>query len=157
MVDPPAVLTDQAKALNDKFYLILNEMVKIYPSAKLQPNNPSPYDHTQTNEALYGVYMKQMLKLQNDYFLFKNNVVNASEKILKQVAASDKQVNMLENQNKVLKKQYENLKTSSYSAEGLFDDAQITRNELLVSNLILFGVMCGGGFLYYKSIAHSLA
>jgi len=157
MVDPPAVLTDQAKALNDKFYLILNEMVKIYPSAQLQPKNPSAYDYRKTNEALYGVYMKQMLQLQNDYFLFKNNVVSASEKILKQVAASDKQINVLENQSKVLKKQYENLKSSSHSAEGLFDDAQITRNELLFSNFFLFGVMCGGGYLYYKSIARSLA
>jgi hypothetical protein len=152
-ITPSAVLTDQAKALNDKFYLLLNEMVKNYPAAKLNPASSSKEDVTKSNEVIYGSYMKQMLQLQNDYFLFKNNVVASSETILKMVAASHEHINAIESQNKVLKLQYDNLKTSSYSAEGLFDDAQITRNQLLFSNFILFGVMCGGGFLYYKSIA----
>jgi hypothetical protein len=142
---PPAVLTDKAKSLNDKFYLILNEIVKTYPSTKVNPS--------QNNQALHDANMGKMKKLQNDYFLYKNEVERASETILKSLAQLDAQINGLENKNKVLRFQLDNLKSSTYSAEGLFDDAQISRNELLVSNFIFFGVMCGGGYMYYKSIA----
>ena len=68
------------------------------------------------------------------------------------IEITDKKINTLEAQNKVLSAQLANLKSSSHSAEGLFDDAQISRNQLLVSNLILFGIMAGGGFMYYKSL-----
>jgi hypothetical protein len=143
-IQPPAVLTDKAKYLNDKFYLILNEIVKTYPSVKLDPNK--------NNQMAYDANMEKMKRLQNEYFLFKNDVTRASENILKKLAEIDAQINGLENQNKVLRFQLDNLQSSTYSAEGLFDDAQITRNELLVSNFIFFGVMCGGGYMYYQSI-----
>jgi hypothetical protein len=148
---PPIVLTDKAKDLNDKFYLILNEVVKTYPTAKLHGDNPSKFDRKQTNNAVYDANMEQLVNLQNDYFLYKNDVVRSTEAIEQIIQSTDKQINGLEVQNKILSTQLAGLKSSSYSAEGLFDDAQITRNQLLISNFIIFGVMCGGGFLYYKT------
>jgi hypothetical protein len=150
---PPIVLTDKASELNDKFFLILNEIVKTYPSAKGQGSNPSNSNRNITNDAAYAANMKKLVNLQNEYFMYKNDVIMATEAVNKIIQKTDKKINSLEMQNKVLNKQYDNLKASSYSADGLFDDAQITRNELLISNFILFGVMCGGGFLYYKSMA----
>ena len=73
-IQPPAVLIDKAKYLNDKFYLILNEIVKTYPSSKFDPN---------ANKAAFDANMEKMKRLQNDYFLFKNDVTYASESILK--------------------------------------------------------------------------
>jgi len=142
-IQPPAVLIDKAKYLNDKFYLILNEIVKTYPSSKFDPN---------ANKAAFDANMEKMKRLQNDYFLFKNDVTYASESILKKIVEGDAEITLLENQNKILRFQLDNLKSSTYSAEGLFDDAQISRNELYVSNIIFFGVMCGGGYMYYKSM-----
>ena len=150
----PIVLNDKASELNDKFYLILNEIVNTYPTAKLEGSNPSKYDRSVTNDAIYKANMKEMVSLQNDYFLYKNDVVRNSESIQKIIHALDKEINGLEAQNKVLNAQFANLKSTSYSAEGLFDDTQITRNQLLISNFILFGVMCAGGFIYYKSMSH---
>jgi len=141
----PTILTGKAKNLNDKFYLLLNEIVKTYPSSKFNADPVSSTLHTEN--------MARILVLQNDYFLYKNEVVDASEKIQYNIAVVDEHINVLEGQNKVLSLELDNLKNSSYSAEGLFDDAQITRNELLVSNFILFATICGGGFMYYKSIA----
>jgi hypothetical protein len=152
MTTPPIVFTNQAKELNDKFYLILNEVVNTYPQAKLHGANISSHDRTKTNTSLFDTNMKQMLSLQNEYFVFKNKVVSESQALEKKITAADKEITALESQNKILKLEYDNLKMSSYSAEGLFDDAQITRNQLLVSNFLLLGVMCGGGFMYYKSI-----
>lgn len=138
------VFTGKAKDLNDTFYLILNDIVNTYPRSKLNP--------TSANNALFDGHMTQMLNLQNQYFLFKNDVIGATETIQKDIKAADDKINIIEGQNKVLAMQFENLKNSSYSAEGLFDDAQITRNELLVSNFILLGAICCGGFMYYKTL-----
>ena len=150
--NPPIVLIDESKDLNDKFYLILNEVVKTYPSSVFKPELASKSDRTQTNKVLYNANMQKLVNLQNEYFLYKNSVVSASQTILQAVTDTDTQINILENKNKVLSVQLDNLKNSSYSAEGLFDDTQITRNQLLISNFILFGVICGGGFMFYKSI-----
>ena len=150
--NPPIVLIDESKDLNNKFYLILNEIVKTYPSAKLNPALKSKYDITQTNSVLYEENMQKLVNLQNEYFLYKNKVVSASETILQSITETDTQINILENKNKVLSVQLENLKNSSYSAEGLFDDTQITRNQLLISNIIFFSVICGGGFMYFKRL-----
>jgi hypothetical protein len=140
----PFALTDQTKNLNDRFYLILNKIVNSYPSTKINPNDSM-------NNAIYTTNMGKMENLQNEYFLYKNSVVKASEGIQNAIIDGNSEINALEAQNKVLRIQFEHLKTSSYSAEGLFDDAQISRNQLLISNIILFGIMAGGGFLYYKS------
>ncbi len=149
---PPTVLIDKSKDLNDRFYLILNEVVKTYPSAILHPDVYSKYDNRQKNDALYKANLNALHTLQNEYFLYKNEVVSASQNMLQSVADIDAQITILENKNKVLNVEFDNLKSNSYSAEGLFDDAQITRNQLLVSNFILFGVICSGGFLFYKKI-----
>jgi hypothetical protein len=148
----PIVLIDKSKDLNDRFYLILNEVVKTYPSAKLHPDINSKYDYSQKNNALYKSNLDALHALQNEYFLYKNEVVSASQSMLQSIQDMDSQITVLENKNKILNIQFENLKNNSYSAEGLFDDAQITRNQLLVSNFILFGVICGGGFLFYKKL-----
>ena len=150
--NPPIVLIDESKALNDKFYLILNEVVKTYPPANSNPYRKSHFDSSQTNSALYATNMQNLTNLQNEYFLYKNKVVSASQTMLQVVADTDKQINIIENKNKVLSIQLDNLKDSSYSAEGLFDDTQITRTEMLISNFIFFGIICGGGFMYYKSV-----
>ena len=148
----PKVLIDKSKDLNDRFYLILNEVVKTYPSATLHPEVYSKYDNRQKNNALYTSNLAALHELQNEYFLYKNEVVRASQNMLQSVADMDAQITILENKNKVLNVEFDNLKSNSYSAEGLFDDAQITRNQLLISNFILFGVICSGGVMFYKKI-----
>jgi hypothetical protein len=141
----PFALTDKTKDLNDRFYLIMNKIIKSYPSTKLYPNDTA-------NMSVYNDSMARMEKLQNEYFLYKNSIIKASEDIQRDIIDSNDNINALEGQTKILKVQYENLKSSAYSAEGLFDDAQISRNQLLVGNFILFGLMAGGGVIYYKSL-----
>ena len=144
----PFALTDKTKDLIDRFYLIMNKIIKSYPSTKLYPNDTA-------NMSVYNDSMARMEKLQNEYFLYKNSIIKASEDIQRDIINSNDNINALEGQNKILKVQYENLKSSAYSAEGLFDDAQISRNQLLVGNFILFGLMAGGGFMYYKSLKNA--
>jgi len=142
----PFDLTDKTKNLNDRFYIILNKIVDSYPSTKLKPNDSN------SKKIIYDENMKKMEDLQNEYFLYKNEVMKITEKIQNDIIDENDEINALESQNKVLRLHYDSLKSSSYSAEGLFDDAQITRNQLLVSNFILFCIIAGGGFMYYKKI-----
>jgi hypothetical protein len=141
----PFALTDKTKDLNDRFYLIMNKIIQVYPTTKIKKDDT-------TTMSLYNENMGKLEKLQNEYFLYKNTVFKASEDIQRDITSGNDKVNALEEQNKVLRVQLENLKSSAHSAEGLFDDAQISRNQLLISNIILFCIMAGGGFMYYKSI-----
>lgn len=142
----PFDITDKTKSLNDRFYLIMNKIVESYPSTKLNPSDSN------FNKRIYNENMRKMENLQNEYFLYKNEVMKITENIQNDIIGGNDEINALEAQNKVLRLHYDSLKSSSYSAEGLFDDAQISRNQLLVSNTILFCIIAGGGFMYYKKI-----
>ena len=141
----PFALTDRTKALNDKFYIILNENVRTYPATRGKGVSDS-------STAVYNDNMAKLETLQNDYFLYKNEIIQSSEAVQSYITIADEEIMVLEGKNKVLKLQYNNLKSSSSSAEGLFDDAKITRNQLLASNVILFGIMAGCSYGYYKSL-----
>ena len=151
----PLFLTDKAKILNDKFYLELNETVKSYPISKATPDGIAIYNRSETNKEMHEANMVKMLNLQNEYFIYKNDVIKSNETIQKEINEIDKELNGLEAQNKVLSTQLDSLKGSSYSAEGLFDDAQITRNQLFFSNIVLFGTIAGLGYMFYKSIKNA--
>ena len=129
--------------------------MKSYPSSKASPDGIAIYNRSETNEEMHKANMSKMLNLQNEYFIYKNDVIKSNETIQSEIKEIDTQLNGLEAQNKVLTTQLESLKGSSYSAEGLFDDAQITRNQLFFSNIVLFGTIAGIGYMYYKKIKNA--
>ena len=55
-----------------------------------------------------------------------------------------------ENYENSVQSQINNLAASSYSAEGMLDDAQITRNQLSYGNFVLFSIILGSCYIYYK-------
>jgi hypothetical protein len=144
----PLVITDQTKELNNKFYIILNEIVNNYPITKAQDSGitPSP------EQTAYNENMAKLEVLQNEYFMYKNEVNRANENLQAMISKTNDAITALEAQNIILGVEYANLKSSSHSAKGLFDDAKISRNELLVSNIILLSIMVGCGYGYYKSL-----
>jgi hypothetical protein len=147
----PVFLTDQAKDLNDRFYLYLNQLVNLYPESKLNPS-VVPINSTKTNLQLYNTAMSQMMALQNDYFLYKNLIMQTSHNLLKNVNNIDNQINELDRENKILTSQLNEMANSSQSAEGMLDDTQITRNQIFYGNIILFIIMVSGGYFYYKKV-----
>jgi hypothetical protein len=149
---PPVFLTDEARDLNDRFYLILNNLVAAFPYAKTDPTGLTMNNVKITNEQDYQNSMNDMLKLQSDYFSYKNNVVYASEYLLKEVNVVDAQINILDVENTALKSQLYEMANSSRSAQGMLDDTQLTRNQLFYGNVALSLVMMAGGYLYYKKV-----
>ena len=146
------LLTNKAKDLNDRFFLLLNEIVKIFPDAKIKPTVMSTYDKSKTNKQLYDFSIDQMLKLQTEYFMFNNLVTRETNGMLKKVTKLDSDIRASDNKNKELQHELNDLKGSTYSAEGLFDDAQISRNQLLFGNVVLFLAISAGGYIGYKKI-----
>ena len=153
----PIFLTDKAKELNDRFYLKLNEIVKHFPKAKFKPDEPYIEDRSKTNKLIYNEMMKNMMLLQNEYFVYKNDISRESQDLLKYINDLDSKILKLDSETNKLNNKLKELKGSSHSAEGLFDDAQITRNELLVGNIFLFIVISVGGFFGYKYIKSFLS
>ena len=141
------LLTEKANNLNDRFFLILNEIVKVFPEAKINETGSSRYDITQTNKEVYDKLMQEMLKLQTEYFMFNNLVTKETNEMLKLVNGLDSSIQSVDNNNKELLARLSELKGSSYSAEGLFDDAQLTRNQILFGNVVLFIVISVGGYV----------
>ena len=66
----PLVITDQTKELNNKFYIILNEIVNNYPITKAQESGitPSP-EQTAYNENMANKLIKDNKTL---FQLYKN-------------------------------------------------------------------------------------
>ena len=148
----PVFLTNEARDLNDRFYLLLNNLVAMFPRAKLKPDEGSLNDSTVTNKQLYDITMDKMLDLQSAYFMYKNDTVRASEDLLNHVASVDAQINVMDVENKTLKTKLNEITSSSRSTEGMLDDSQLTRNQLLYGNVLLLLVMSMGGFIYYKNV-----
>lgn len=96
--------------------------------------------------------MQEMLKLQTEYFMFNNLVTKETNGMLKHINGLDSSIQSVDNKNKELLERLNELKGSSYSAEGLFDDAQLTRNQILFGNVVLFIVISVGGYVSYRKL-----
>ena len=82
----PVFFTDRAKELNDKFYLILNDVVAKYPNYKIKPdglwkNRSKMSSEEITNFNAFNISMNKMKQLQTEYFLYYNNVTRESERL----------------------------------------------------------------------------
>ena len=138
----PAYLIDRAKELNDKFHVLLNQIVKVYPDAKF---TPSSQDSTKFN-----TFMNLMRDNQSEYFLLYNDVIVASETLSKTGKNIDAQIEYLNTQIKLTKGKLDDLKNSGYSAEGMLDDTKLTRNQVFFGNVVIFLILAGSCYMIYK-------
>ena len=145
----PFIFKDKAKQLQDDFAIALNRLVDTFPNGKLY-GNLKQTEINKTYSESYQEAQKHILDLQEDYFLYKDELIQNNQKIIKDMNQIDEKINKLDDENKILKAHLSSLKGSSYSAEGMLDDSKITRNQILVGNIFLFIIVAGGGFIYYK-------
>ena len=145
----PSFLTARAKELNDKFYLILNIIIEYYPKQRLLDDT---LQSTAVNENVlkYRDGLSKMMTLQNEYFLYKNDLLKESESLSRYGKDLDAKINEYEEKNKNIKEKLSAIKASSNSAVGMLDDTQLTRNQLSVGDSILFILTAIGGYMLYK-------
>ena len=99
--------------------------------------------------------MGKMLELQNEYFMFNNTITKETNNMLDYLTNLDKNIQSIDINNKNLLSRLSDLKSSSHSAEGLFDDAILSRNEILFGNTVLFLAISAGGYLGYNMIKNN--
>ena len=78
------LFTAQLKDLNDRFYVLLDEMVKNYPKYRTSAaagTGTAGTVSTSTASADYEKNRSDMKRLENEYFLFKNSVIKENEKM----------------------------------------------------------------------------
>jgi hypothetical protein len=141
----PVFFTDKAKELNDKFYITLNNLVAAYPNAKYRSDQAA----LQTD---YTNFMNEMHDLQSEYFLYRNDVLVASDTLSKKGQDLDREINTLNTQIQATKVKIDNLKNSGYSAEGMLDDKKLTRNQVFFGNMVLFLILSISAYMFYKKV-----
>lgn len=146
----PFIFKDKAKQLQDDFSIALNRLADTYPNGRLN-GDLMQTEINKTYSQSYQEAKNRILDLQEDYFLYKDELIRNNQTIIKNMNTIDEQINKLDDENKNLKTQLASLKGSSYSAEGMLDDSKITRNQILVGNIFLCIIVAGGGFMYYKN------
>jgi hypothetical protein len=95
-----------------KLNMVLNEMIKSYPNYKLYPD---------VNE-IQNIHENNTFKLEDikkEFFLLKTSIHKDNEKIKKMIEMKNKELKILEDHNKKLKKRYNTLIDSDQSSIGL--------------------------------------
>ncbi len=141
----PSFFTTKAKDLNDKFYVLLNNIVNNYPDMRKNAN-----DSTNTNMIAYNEGIAKMKNLQTEYFLYKNDALKESENLSKYGKNIDDKINKMDEKNKIIQAKLNSIKASSDSATGMLDDTQLTRNQVFVGDIFLCILIIVGGYVFYK-------
>lgn len=130
------------KELDNNYYLIMNEYTQQYPRAKTYP------DIKNYKKAL-DEDMNNLKSLQNDFFMFKNDLEKDIKTTSMGIYKADKMITQLEKDNTKLKASLSHLTQVSAAATGMFNDAQATYNQSLLGNVYLtIGMLSVATYLY---------
>ena len=148
---PPPIFLKDGKNLQIEFDILVEKVARSFPRAQYDPKGASSLTagSGKTAQSDYTENMNALLALQEKYFLYKNEILANTKKVLKDMQTLDGKITKLDTINKRLQKKLNSIMGSSHSAEGMLDDSKITRNQIMVGNLILFFLLAGGGYVYY--------
>lgn len=139
----PSYYEKTMKELNQRYYLILDELVEVFPKNKMYPDYLA-YSKPFKND------MSNLIKLQSDFFLYKNDLETDIETLDKEIKSVNEQIENLEIENKQLNKTLESLKNSNNASHGMLSDTKLLYNQKLIGNWLLFAIIVGTGYKYLK-------
>ena len=142
----PEHYVKRRKELNDRYYLILNEITTLFPKYKSSPDSTTYSTEFITDTG-------NMNKLQSDFFLLRNGLEKNITSLGKEIKQVDSKISNIENENRNLSGKVHTLKSGGDAAQGMFDDTQLIYNQQVIGNLLLGGTIAGIGVIYYKSRA----
>ena len=122
----PSYYKNTLKELNNKYYSVLDEMVKVFPKYKMYPT-------FQTYSKEYTEDMGIINKIQTEFFLFRNNLDSDNDTINKHLTA---RLNSLQNSNN--------------ASHGMLKDTKLLYNQKMAGNWLLFFVLTSVVYKYYK-------
>jgi len=132
----PTTYENLNKELNQRYEIILDEIVKNYPNYKANPKFNS-YSQAYTKN------MSNLQKLQNEYFLFKNKLSKDTDDLQKEIKQIDEMLYELEEETKLKREEYAYLKNTDNAAYGQLTDSKTLYNQQLLGNWLLFLTFSG--------------
>jgi hypothetical protein len=133
-MEPPSHFKDLRRELTQRYNIIIDEVVKTYPSYKANPqfNN---YEDT------YKKNISNLEKLQTEIFLLKNNLNKSTTELQKDIKEIDDKIYLLEEENIKLRDELALLTNSDNAAHGRLTDSRTLYNQKLVSNYLLLSFL----------------
>ena len=122
---------DTNEELKQRYNIIIGEIVKSYPSYKTNPRFNTYQDRYKAN-------IRNLEKLQADIFLLKNGLNKSINTAQQDITHIDETIFKLEEENKVLRQQLDDLNNSNNAAHGMLADSRTLYLQQLVGNWILF-------------------
>ena len=142
-VKTPKYYREKLNEQNINFFIVLDELIKMYPSYKSNPDYPE-------YQNMFSVDMGNFQKSKQELFLLKNSIENDSNTLNKNVIKMNKMIDLLENQNKNLREKYNISSDDIHSSEGLIDQKQELYNEKILNLIFLIVGVISVGVMNYK-------
>ena len=133
----------QSNELNQRYTIIIDEVVKTYPSHKANTIINSQEDAYKQN-------INNLQKLQEEFFILKNSLNKDTDVLQKNIKEIDEKIYILEEENKKLKAELTLLNNSDNAAHGRLTDSRTLYNQQLLGNLLIFLSFSGITYLYYR-------
>jgi hypothetical protein len=140
----PDVYETLNNELNQRYEIIVDEIVNTYPNYK---SNPEFNSYTQA----YENNMANLQQLQTEYFLFKNNLTKDTDDLQKNIKQIDDMLYELEEEIKVKREEYAYLKNSDNAAHGQLTDSKLLYNQQLMGNWLLLLAFSGLTYKLFKT------
>ena len=134
---------EKLKEINIHFFIVLDEIIKMYPIYKLNPDYPE-------YQNVYANYMSKFEKTKQDLFLLKNSIEKDSSKINKKVILMNKTIDIMEKENKYLRENHNISSDHILSSDGLINQKQELYNEKLLNLFFLIVGVAGVAIMNYK-------
>jgi hypothetical protein len=129
-MESPDFFTTLNNELSQRYAIIIDEIVKTYPSYKA---NPQFNAYSQA----YEKNISNLEQLQAEYFLFKNTLGKDTEELQKAIKQIDDMLYELEEAIKVLREELAYLKNSDNAAHGRLTDSKTLYRQQLLGNWLL--------------------
>lgn len=140
----PSYYDKKINELDQRFYLVLDEMKKSYPNYKVYPDNPE-YENIYSND------VSNIEKTNMDIFSLKKSLDKDSILLNKMIQNKNKQITRKKEENKKLKTELENLISGANSSSGMISQKESVYNmELFHLGIITLSVLGVVIFTYRK-------
>lgn len=141
---PLAFLKDLIE-MDERYAILLQELVSIYPGYAASSGAGGEAD-------LFAEHVANIQQVQADLFLFRDQLEAATADVALETVKRDQQIKMLEDKDKALSRNLEDLDMQLGSSEGRLHDAVFLYRESYLANVLLGCVVLGAAVGTYKSM-----
>jgi len=127
---PPTYYEKSLKVLNQRYYVVLDNISSLFPKNKLYPEFPG-YAKPFTKE------MSDLTKIQTDFIVFKTDLEADVDHLDKDIRLVDGDIARIEKENKKLQAYLDFITNSNDASVGMLQDTKLLYNQQLAGNWLL--------------------